>query len=67
MLSEYSVPKYFQEDFFELLEDRPSYRWILVGPTRAGRHKIISLNDRRGNVSQRPQLDISLEWVDPWT
>lgn len=36
MLSEYEVPKYFKRDFFELLEDRPSYRWILVGPTRAG-------------------------------
>eukprot|EP01126_Amoeba_proteus_P053920 TRINITY_DN659_c1_g1_i6.p1 TRINITY_DN659_c1_g1~~TRINITY_DN659_c1_g1_i6.p1 ORF type:complete len:211 (-),score=43.38 TRINITY_DN659_c1_g1_i6:123-755(-) len=36
MSLEYSVPIYFQEDFFSLLEDRPSYRWLLVGPARAG-------------------------------
>jgi len=39
MLNEYSVPKYFKEDYFDLLngtEARPSYRWLLVGPSRAG-------------------------------
>jgi hypothetical protein len=40
MLTEFEVPKYFKEDFFDLLndhpKDRPSFRWLLVGPTRAG-------------------------------
>jgi hypothetical protein len=35
-----SIPKYFTEDYFSYLEDpeRPSFRWILVGPTRSGTH-----------------------------
>jgi hypothetical protein len=38
MLEEYEVPPYFQEDFFSLLKgnDRPSFRWLLVGPARSG-------------------------------
>jgi hypothetical protein len=32
---DYTVPKYFQQDFFNLLEGtdqhRPSFRWLLVG------------------------------------
>lgn len=38
MLKRYEVPKYFKEDYFELLdkEDRPPYRWFLVGPKRSG-------------------------------
>ncbi|PRP78260.1 hypothetical protein PROFUN_13870 [Planoprotostelium fungivorum] len=34
----YEVPPYFKEDFFEMLptKERPSYRWILVGPARSG-------------------------------
>lgn len=38
MLDDYTIPKYFQEDFFSYLEEphRPSFRWILVGPTRSG-------------------------------
>lgn len=33
-----SIPKYFQEDYFSYLDEphRPSFRWILVGPTRSG-------------------------------
>ncbi|KAG0340750.1 hypothetical protein BG004_006288 [Podila humilis] len=32
------VPKYFETDFFALLEgkDRPPYRWMLIGPQRTG-------------------------------
>jgi hypothetical protein len=35
-----SIPKYFTEDYFAYLEEpeRPSFRWILVGPTRSGTH-----------------------------
>jgi hypothetical protein len=38
MLDDYSVPKYFPEDYFSYLEHphRPSFRWILVGPARSG-------------------------------
>jgi hypothetical protein len=39
MESEYQVPLYFRQDFFELLAlsgRRPSYRWLLIGPTRSG-------------------------------
>src|SRR5690606_32342082 len=36
--SEYKIPKYFQNDYFSILDekDRPSFRWLLVGPIRAG-------------------------------
>eukprot|EP01125_Pyxidicula_operculata_P018709 TRINITY_DN6673_c0_g1_i1.p1 TRINITY_DN6673_c0_g1~~TRINITY_DN6673_c0_g1_i1.p1 ORF type:complete len:399 (+),score=116.35 TRINITY_DN6673_c0_g1_i1:60-1256(+) len=45
MLKEYEVPKYFPVDFFNLLtgkkdecgdDIRPHFRWLLVGPVRAG-------------------------------
>ncbi|KAG0294160.1 hypothetical protein BGZ96_001678 [Linnemannia gamsii] len=34
----YKLPKYFEFDFFSLLEGetRPPYRWLLVGPQRTG-------------------------------
>jgi hypothetical protein len=33
----YSVPPYFDEDFFGLLgADRPDYRWLIIGPARSG-------------------------------
>jgi hypothetical protein len=34
----YQVPKFFQEDLFELmnLKDRPDFKWMLVGPPRSG-------------------------------
>ena len=38
LLKQYEVPKYFKEDLFEGLSsvDRPSYRWLLIGPNRSG-------------------------------
>lgn len=34
---EYKVPEYFREDLFSVLgEERPDYRWIIVGPTGSG-------------------------------
>jgi hypothetical protein len=38
MLEDYVVPPYFRTDYFSLLgkEDRPSFRWMLMGPPRSG-------------------------------
>lgn len=38
LLHDYEVPSYFQTDFFSLIptDDRPSYRWVLIGPKRSG-------------------------------
>eukprot|EP01027_Heterolobosea_sp_BB2_P017534 GEZU01024822.1.p1 GENE.GEZU01024822.1~~GEZU01024822.1.p1 ORF type:complete len:316 (+),score=87.76 GEZU01024822.1:57-1004(+) len=37
ILDDYKVPIYFQDDLFSLMGDeRPSYRWLLLGPARAG-------------------------------
>ncbi|KAL1344644.1 hypothetical protein HN51_018514 [Arachis hypogaea] len=38
LLKDYSVPHLFQEDFFDILdaEQRPSYRWLIIGPQRSG-------------------------------
>ncbi|XP_019174529.1 PREDICTED: F-box protein At1g78280 isoform X2 [Ipomoea nil] len=38
LLEDYSVPHLFQEDFFDVLdrEQRPPYRWLIVGPERSG-------------------------------
>lgn len=27
LLKDYEVPRYFKEDFFEYVDDRPPYRW----------------------------------------
>eukprot|EP01100_Stratorugosa_tubuloviscum_P013077 TRINITY_DN6419_c0_g1_i1.p1 TRINITY_DN6419_c0_g1~~TRINITY_DN6419_c0_g1_i1.p1 ORF type:complete len:625 (-),score=203.25 TRINITY_DN6419_c0_g1_i1:138-2012(-) len=36
LLEDYSVPKIFEHDFFELLTgSRPAYRWIVIGPSRS--------------------------------
>ncbi|WCJ34135.1 Bifunctional arginine demethylase and lysyl-hydroxylase JMJD6 [Euphorbia peplus] len=35
--SEYEVPMYFREDLFSVLGDeRPDYRWIIIGPAGSG-------------------------------
>ncbi|CAG8456328.1 4864_t:CDS:2 [Ambispora leptoticha] len=35
--NDYSVPEYFAEDFFKVLDkNRPDYRWLIIGPSRAG-------------------------------
>ncbi|KAJ3281041.1 hypothetical protein HK104_000249 [Borealophlyctis nickersoniae] len=37
LAEEYTVPEYFWEDFFSVLGDqRPDYRWLIVGPERSG-------------------------------
>jgi len=38
LASDYEIPKYFPEDLFSLAgeDDRPPYRWILVGPAGSG-------------------------------
>ncbi|KAI9355909.1 Clavaminate synthase-like protein [Zopfochytrium polystomum] len=34
---EYTTPTYFAEDLFKVLGDeRPDYRWIIIGPSRSG-------------------------------
>jgi histone arginine demethylase JMJD6 len=36
LLEDYTVPKYFPEDFFEYVPHRPPFRWLLIGPKRSG-------------------------------
>ncbi|KAF9084945.1 hypothetical protein BGX23_010094 [Mortierella sp. AD031] len=37
ILEDMEVPVYFREDFFGMMkEQRPDYRWIIVGPARSG-------------------------------
>ncbi|CAL1390313.1 unnamed protein product [Linum trigynum] len=38
LLKDYSVPQLFNEDYFEVLdrEQRPPFRWFIVGPERSG-------------------------------
>jgi hypothetical protein len=40
LLHEYSIPKCFSGDLFDLVEagdsDRPPWRWLLIGPSRSG-------------------------------
>ncbi|GES79792.1 F-box protein At5g06550 [Rhizophagus clarus] len=34
---DFSVPEYFEEDFFSVLgENRPDYRWLIIGPAHSG-------------------------------
>jgi histone arginine demethylase JMJD6 len=38
IVKDYSVPKYFQDDYFKILgaDNRPPHRWLLMGPKRSG-------------------------------
>lgn len=37
LAADYNVPVYFQDDFFSLLgDDRPDYRWLIIGPKKSG-------------------------------
>lgn len=36
LLDDYAIPEVFHEDFFALLDKRPSFRWLLAGPPRSG-------------------------------
>jgi len=38
LLEYFDIPKYFKEDFYEYMEreDRPPWRWVLLGPARTG-------------------------------
>jgi histone arginine demethylase JMJD6 len=36
ILKLYNVPKYFPDDLFQEVKNRPPYSWILVGPKRSG-------------------------------
>lgn len=38
LAKDYSVPAVFSEDLFEVLgeDERPDYRWLIVGPRRSG-------------------------------
>ncbi|TPX58844.1 hypothetical protein SpCBS45565_g07888 [Spizellomyces sp. 'palustris'] len=37
LAEDYHVPSYFTEDFFSVLGDqRPDYRWLIIGPARSG-------------------------------
>lgn len=37
LAADYDVPEYFREDFFSLLGDeRPDYRWLIIGPKKSG-------------------------------
>lgn len=38
LAADYTVPEYFQEDYFRLLgeDKRPDYRWLIIGPKKSG-------------------------------
>ncbi|KAJ3290641.1 hypothetical protein HK104_006629 [Borealophlyctis nickersoniae] len=36
MLTDYSVSHIFEEDILSLLPERPSFRWLVIGPARSG-------------------------------
>ncbi|KAJ1566924.1 hypothetical protein HK096_011598, partial [Nowakowskiella sp. JEL0078] len=37
LANEYTVPEYFSEDLFKILGDqRPDYRWLIIGPKKSG-------------------------------
>lgn len=36
MAQDFTIPSYFSQDLFSVLENRPDYRWLIVGPERSG-------------------------------
>ncbi|CAG8546309.1 6878_t:CDS:2 [Funneliformis caledonium] len=37
IIDDFSIPEYFEEDFFNIFgENRPDYRWLIIGPARSG-------------------------------
>ena len=36
LLKGYKIPEFVKEDYLSLLENRPAYRWIVMGPMRTG-------------------------------
>jgi hypothetical protein len=35
-LQDYTVPEYFSDDLFSVLDNRPDFRWLIIGPKRSG-------------------------------
>ena len=61
MAEDYQVPAYFQEDLFRLLgDDRPDYRWLIIGPARSGSsfHK-----DPNGTSAWNATITGSKKWI----
>ncbi|XP_078440783.1 putative glycosyltransferase [Wolffia australiana] len=38
LLKDYTVPSFFREDYFDVLDEekRPPFRWLIIGPARSG-------------------------------
>jgi len=62
MGTEYKIPDYFPEDLFEIVgeDDRPPYRWILVGPSGSG---VPYHTDPRGTSAWNTVLSGKKRWA----
>lgn len=61
LVSDYDVPKYFAQDMFGVLgEQRPDYRWLIMGPARSGSsfHK-----DPNGTSAWNAVVKGSKKWI----